>query len=127
MTGTYSVPDNLLIDYGLTPGGAANRAYPCTDPAAVIVAVTGVWGPGIAPGRRGYSPIKLRPILQAIAAGTPLPPVPVYLDPADGRLILLDGAHRLGAAVACGYAEIPTHPVTREEAELRYGYPNGQR
>jgi hypothetical protein len=123
----YTVPDNLRAEYGLTPGGAALRAYACEDPAAVMVSVTGVWGPVIAPGRRGYSPVKLRPILQAIAAGIPLPPVPVYLEPADGRLVLLDGAHRLGAAVACGYAEIPCYPVTREEAEARYGYPDGQR
>jgi ParB-like nuclease domain len=92
----------------------------------VFIPVTSVLGPTIAPGGRGYKVERLRNILAAIAAGKPLPPVPIYLEPVDGRVILLDGAHRLAASAACGYPEIPCRPVTRSEAEEFYRYPDGQ-
>jgi ParB-like chromosome segregation protein Spo0J len=69
---------------------------------------------------------KLRPILAAIAAGNVLPPVPVYIEPADGRWVLLDGAHRFGVSIACGFPEIPCCLVTRAEADEFYRYPDGQ-
>ena len=121
----YTIPDVLLAEYNLRPGGATS--YRCNDAAAVQVPVGRIRGPVIAPGRRGYTLERLRNVLAGIAAGADLPPVPVYFEPADDTVYLLDGAHRLAVTAALGFAEIPCKPVTRDEAETFYNYPAGQR
>jgi len=123
----YSVPAALLEEAGLRRGGATERAYRCSDPYAVLIPVDDIRAPPIVPGRRrGYELHRLQSVIAAIAANVPLPPVEVYREP-EGQVVLLHGAHRLAVSVAYGFAAIPCFPVSRERAEARFNYPDGQR
>lgn len=122
----YSVPAALFEEAGLRPGGATERAYRCSDPSAVLIPVRDLRTPSIGPERRGYELHRLQSVIAAIAASVPLPPVDVYREP-DGQVVLLHGAHRLAVSLAYGLPAIPCLPVSRERAEARFNYPNGQR
>lgn len=122
----FSVPDALLAEYGLRRGSVAAPSYPCGEVEAVLIPLCDIRGPVIEPRRRGYQLQRLRPVLAAIAAGQPLPAVPVYRDPGTRLAVLLDGAHRFGVSLALGYRDIPCRLVSLEEAETMYRYPDGQ-
>jgi len=93
----------------------------------VLVPVAEIRGPAIRPGGRGLVLERLRPILAAIARDEALPPVPIYRGPEGPQAVLLDGAHRFSVSVAFGFQEIPCLHVERQDAEVLYGYPDGQR
>ncbi len=123
----YSVPDALLAEVGLQPLGATAPCYRCDDVGAVLVPIAELRGPVIHPGRRGLVVDRLRSVLQAIVSGSPLPAVPVYREPGAAHATVLDGAHGYAISLALGFASIPCLLVSRDDAELVYQYPEGQR
>ena len=123
----YEVPAALFAEAGLRIDGAASRSYRCDDASAALLPLAEVRGPVIAPHKRGLDRDRLRAVITGTAAGSAMPPVPVYREPGEPVAVLLDGAHRFAVSIAYGYQEIPCRMVTRQAAEGSYGFPDGQR
>lgn len=123
----YDVPADLLAEFGLQPGCATAPSYRCDDPGAVLVPTDELIPPILAPGRRGLAPDRLRQVLKAIADVRPLPAMPVFREAGAQRATILDGAHRYYVSVACGFASVPCVALSHDDAEVLYGYPDGQR
>jgi hypothetical protein len=122
----YDVPAKLLAEFGLRPGGATVSSYKCNDPNAVMVPV-GELIPPVLGVRRGLDPKRLRGVLAAVVGGRPLPPLPVFRELGAPRATILDGAHRYYVSVAYGFASVPCEFISRDDAEVSYRYPVGQR
>lgn len=123
----YEVPDALLAEFGLQPYRATVPSYRCDDPAAVLVPIGELIPPILGPGRRGLAPERLRWVLKSIATGQPLDAIPVFRE--DGAICatILNGAHRYYVSVKCGFSSMPCKEQSREDAELLFVYPDGQR
>lgn len=115
------VPDDLLVECGLTRDGATGKSYRCTDREAVLISTVEVHGPP----RRMLNRDRLAKILQGFRDGDSIPAVDVFheseMEPRGYRL--LNGMHRWRAAQAVGYVAMPCRLVEREWAEVACGYP----
>lgn len=123
----YVVPDAILTEFGLQPYCATTASYRCDDPAAVLVPLGELIPPILGPDRRGLTPSRLRRILEAIATGQSLDAIPVYREDGAKCATILGGTHRYFASEKCGFSSIPCMELSREDAELLYRYPEGQR
>jgi hypothetical protein len=122
----YDVPAKLLAEFGLRPSGATVSSYRCNDPNSVLVPV-GELIPPVLGVRRGLDPKRLHSVLAAIAGGTALAPLPVFREIGAPRATILDGAHRYYVSVAYGFTSVPCEFISRDDAEVSYRYPEGQR
>jgi hypothetical protein len=121
----YEVPDSLLVEFALQPG--SGQIIRCVAAGTIDVPLAELRGPSIAPGRRGLRADRLRSILSAIAAGTPMESaVPIFREEGSAQAVILNGAHRHAIAVKLGCSTLPCRFVTLDEAELLYDYPDGQ-
>jgi hypothetical protein len=112
------VPDDLLAECGLRRGGASTSAYQCTDPDAVLVALSVLTGPS----HRKLNRDDLAKILRGFKDGDAIPPVDVFYDADNATTNLLHGAHRWKASLAFGFTLIPCKAMSREDAEGGFGY-----
>jgi hypothetical protein len=117
----YEIPDSMLTEYRLERSAAKSAAYRCADPNMVLIP----FGALRVPTGRALDPVRLRRLLQAVAAGEPLPAVPVFREP--NQAVVLDGMHRFAVAAALGFASLPCVELTLEDARDFYLYPEGQR
>lgn len=111
------VPDELLAECDLRPGGATSEAYRCTDRAAVLAPLAVVCGPQA----RLLNRERLVKILRGFRDGADLPPVVAYAEATAGAIELLQGVHRWRASLAYGFTYIPCVLVSLTEA-LEAGY-----
>ena len=123
----YAVPDSLLAEFGLQSYRATALSYRCDDPAAVLIPVGELKPPILGPDRRGLAPDRLRRVFKSIASGQPLDAIPVFREDGAKYTTMLDGAHRYFASVKCGFSSIPCKELSRDDAELLFRYPDGQR
>src|SRR6266849_6516646 len=95
-TAIYEIPDSMLAEYHLVRGAATSAAYRCDEPNPVLISLAELR----VPVGRALEPKRVRRILDAIAANTPLPAVPVFRVP--NQAVVLDGMHRVAVATALG-------------------------
>jgi ParB-like chromosome segregation protein Spo0J len=95
-----------------------SASYRCSDVNAVHVPVEEI----IAPFGRKLNEQALRKVLAGIREDAAIDPVVVFHEPGASRTFLLDGMHRWRVSVNLQYLVIPCRFVTREEAEVSYGY-----
>lgn len=112
------VPADMLAEYGMQPGGAP--AWRCDDAEVELVPVTALR----VPATRGLDAERLRRLLSGIAAGNPLPAVPVFREP--DAVVVLDGTHRVAVARAAAFTHVPCLALDLDEARDGYRYPEGQ-
>lgn len=113
------VPATMLAEYGVQPGGAP--AWRCDDLGMELVPVAALR----VPATRGLDPERLRRLLSGVAAGDPLPAVPVFRE-ADA-VVVLDGMHRVAVARAAAFTHLPCLALDEDKARDGYRYPEGQR
>lgn len=115
-----AVPPELLAAHGLNPG--VPKACPaCSDPSAVATAISSLTVPD-----RWLDELGMTDIVEALAAGKPLPPVQAYRALDSPTAELLDGYHRLAVARAAGFQAVPVVYVQREDANDYWPAPGGR-
>ena len=114
--GLREIPEAMLAEYGLKPGGA--ESYRCDDPTAKPVWMGNV----LAPQGRGLNEEAVRSLLSGVRDSAALPPVVVVAEGVAEHVTLLDGLHRYQVSVALGFRSIPCIQVSVEEAVSGYGY-----
>lgn len=84
-------------------GGAMSAAsYSCADGDAVLVAISDLQPDG----SRAIDPARLESVRRAMAEGTPLPAVALFKWKHNPLAFLVDGRHRLAAAVGLGHTHL---------------------
>jgi len=107
------VPDDLLAECGLRPGGASAPSYRCTDVSAILVPVASVIGRM----DRKLNRDDLARILRGFRDGAPMPAILVFCETEPPGIHLIHGAHRWRASLAFGFTQIPAILLERWEAE----------
>jgi hypothetical protein len=111
------VPAELLVTLGMRKG-TYGSSYGCTEPGAVLLPVTGIRGPM---GRK-LNQERLVRLLVGIREGHDIPAMPVYPEPGATWVWLLDGRHRLCAAIAVGLRSVPCILESSDTAEAGYRF-----
>ena len=105
-----------MVDF--TP---VSRCYQSVETAAVVSLLQiepPIRNPDVRPGWRGFDRPRLISVLQAIASGVELPPVPLEVianghefPPAPFTYRVRDGFHRFYASIAAGFTHLPAEYV----------------
>ena len=97
------ISDEMLAACGHSPGAATTASYLSTDPEAVHIPLAEISFSRL----RQLNEDETKRILRAFQSGSALPPIIICRRPYAVEFTLVDGLHRLRAALAFGFRDDP--------------------